>query len=68
MNENSDKTADQPVDEIADLLATAAPGVEAALEQFEGVERSYYGAVFATRMPEATVTGAAIPHALQDEA
>jgi hypothetical protein len=64
----SDKPDNQPVDEIADLLATAAPGVEDAMQQFEGVERYYYGAVFATRMPEATVTGAAIPHALQDEA
>ena len=68
MDKNAGKAANQPIDGIAELLASATPGVEAAIQQFEGVERAYYGAVFATRLPEATVTSATIPHTLEDEA
>jgi hypothetical protein len=54
-------------DEIAALIASAAPGVEAGMQQLEGAERAYYGAVFATRQPEAVVTSATTPYSLEPD-
>jgi len=51
-------------DEIAVLIASGSPGIEAALQQFEGAERVYYGAVIATTMPEAVTASATTPYSV----
>lgn len=55
-------------DEIAALIASGAPGVETAMQQLEGVEKVYYGAVLATTLPQAVQTNASTPHSLEPQA
>jgi hypothetical protein len=57
-----EQTRQNEPDEIARLItAGASPGIEAALQHLEGVERAYYGAVLATTVPEAVTASATTP-------
>jgi hypothetical protein len=37
------------------------------MQQLEGAERAYYGAVFATKQPEAVVASATTPYSLEPD-
>jgi|GEM_PF-6632289 hypothetical protein len=51
-------------DEIAALIAASPPGIEVALQQFEGAERVYYDAVIATTLPESVIASATTPYSV----
>jgi hypothetical protein len=63
-NSERQQTSKTEPDEIAALIAAGSPGIEAALQQFEGAERVYYGAVIATTLPEVVTASATTPYSV----
>ncbi len=50
------KSGEESDGEIARLIESSAPGVEAAMQVLEGAETVYYGAIIATSLPEVVTT------------